>query len=75
MRKRFLIVMLLGMIGLATACGSDEPKANSTEEQATERTNILKEDINSIESEYKDYVRDMGIDVDAVLKEAGEEPD
>ena len=39
--------------------------------EAIRQEKRLEESIDNIEEEYKDYVEDMGIDVDAALEEAG----
>ena len=68
MKKIMTMALLLGTLCLCAGCGKKE---NKTEEQAQERVNQLQKDVESMQEDYKDYVRDMGIDVDAVLKEAG----
>ena len=70
MKKITLVAMLLTIAICSVACGS-EKKTSKTEEQAEQRTSQLQEDVESMEEDYKNYVENMGIDVDAAMKESG----
>ena len=70
MRKLLIIAALMFSIGIMVGCGSSEKK-NTTEEQAQERTSQLQEEVSHMEEDYKNYVENIGIDVDAALEEAG----
>lgn len=70
MKKIFVMVALVLSIGVMVGCGSSEKK-DTTEEQAQEKTSQLQEEVSHMEEDYKNYVENMGIDVNAALEEAG----
>lgn len=77
MKKRNMIKskVVLGMLMVAsalfiTACGA-EKQAEKREEAAEPATNQLKEQVDTMQDDYKHYVENMGIDVDAAMEEAG----
>lgn len=69
MKKYVLMAMLVLSISCMVGCGSK--KQDTTEEQAEQRTSQLQEEVDHMEEDYKKYVENMGIDVDAALEEAG----
>lgn len=65
MKKKVLLAMMMGMVILAIGCGV--PTQQDLDAEAIRQGERLKDSIDSIQDEYKDYVDDMGIDVNELL--------
>lgn len=65
MKKKVLLAMMMGMVTLAIGCGV--PTQQDLDAEAIRQGERLKDSIDSIQDEYKDYVDDMGIDVNELL--------
>lgn len=69
MKKRLALISILAMVCTVVGCGVVTEQ--DLDAEAIRQEKRLEESIDNIEEEYKDYVEDMGIDVDAALEEAG----
>lgn len=67
--KRLLVIMALVAVTASMGCGVVTQQ--DLDAEAIRQGERLEDSIDSIEEEYKGYVNDMGIDVDAALEEAG----